>query len=101
MNIINIKYFYERNDINNGYNNIWEKNKEKIILLQKELSLSEQKKYIIDNLNDNKKIFAIKNPTDKIIKNNPIFNSIILGNGFIFNNKVWYPTEIWIWKSLN
>jgi hypothetical protein len=96
--ILNVRYFYEKTDENYiEYDRMWQENRERMVFLHKNLRFSKQ----IDEteINEDKDILAIRFPENKILKRNKIFNNILLGKGFIYDNdKVWYPKEVWIYS---
>ncbi len=100
--IVTFKYFYEETKKNyDEYNQLWDKNIERIIFLHTNLPLSKQMNIIINNITDNKDILAFRFPTNKTIKENKIINNIISGKGIIYaDNKIWYPKEVWIYNII-
>lgn len=98
--MLEVKYFYEKTDQEyETYNNLWNENKERFIDLQTDLPLREQRKSIVEQLNINKDILAIRFPYMGELKKSKIIDDILLGNGFKYDhNKVWYPKEIWIYS---
>jgi hypothetical protein len=100
--IVTFKYFYEETEINyDEYNQLWDKNIERIIFLDTDFPLSKQMNIIVDDITDNKDILAIRFPTNKTIKENKIINNIISGKGIIYaDNKIWYPKEVWIYNII-
>jgi hypothetical protein len=101
--IVNFKYFYEKTDTNyDEYKKLWGENRERMIILQHDLSLSTQTTSIIKEITDNKDILAIHSGSYRTITHNVIVNNIMLGRGFIYaNNKVWYPKEVWVYNPIN
>jgi len=101
--IVNIKYFYEKTDTNyEEYNKIWLENNERFVFLPTNVSFPKQMKSIMNNISDNKDILAIRFPTNRFLKNNEIINNIILGKGFTYDyNKIWYPSEVWIYSVMS
>ena len=101
--IINLKFFYEKNIIDHEeYDKLWKENKERFVFLHTNLSLIEQRNKIIEylsTLSENKDILAVRFPCNKFIKRNVIINDIILGRGFIYNDKIWHPKEVWIYNQ--
>jgi hypothetical protein len=95
-----VKYFHEKTDQDyETYNKLWDENKERFIFLHTNLSTKQQINNIINNLDDNKDILAIRFPQINAISSNKIINGILLGNGIRHkNNKIWYPKEIWIYS---
>jgi hypothetical protein len=56
----------------------------------------------MNDISDNKDILAIRFPTNRFLKNNEIINNIILGKGFTYDyNKIWYPSEVWIYSVMS
>ena len=99
--IVNLKFFYEKTDANyEEYNKLWDENRERFIFLHTNLPLSKQKICIINDISDNKDILAVRFPTNKCLKTNKIIQNIILGNGFVYDNNIWYPKEVWIYNPL-
>lgn len=102
--IVNVKFFHEKTDDDYiAYNKIWDENKERFIFLQHHLPLSDQMSIIKNDIMDNyKDILAIRFPSNTDIQNNKIMNTILLGKGITYdNNKIWYPTEIWIYNPIH
>jgi hypothetical protein len=100
--IVNFKYFYEKTDKNSDeYKKLWNENIERMIFLHHELPLSKQTSSIIKNITDNKDILAIRFCSYRTITHNIIINNIMLGRGFIYDNKIWYPKEVWIYDPIN
>lgn len=101
--IVNLKYFYEKNDTNyDEYNKLWDENIDRMVFLHKNLTLTKQTCSIINDITDNKDILAIRFPTNRIIKQNKIINNIMSGKGFVYDdNKIWYPKEVWIYNPIN
>jgi hypothetical protein len=98
--IVIVKYFYENTDTNYyEYNKLWDENKERIVFLNHNLSLSKQMSSVIDDITDNKDILAIRFPTYITITQNKIINNIMSGKGVIYaDNKIWFPKEVWIYS---
>jgi hypothetical protein len=101
--IVNFKFFFENTDTNyEEYKKLWNENIGRMIVLQHELPLSEQKSSIVNDITDNKDILAIRFCSYRTITHNIIINNIMLGRGFIYaNNKIWYPKEVWIYNPIN
>ena len=101
--IVNFKYFYEKTDTPyNEYKKLWLENRDRIIFLQHDLTLSKQTSSIIKDLTDNKDILAIHFCSYRTITHNVIINNIMLGRGFIYaDNKIWYPKEVWIYNPID
>ena len=97
--IVEIKYFYEKTDQDyEEYNKLWDENKERFVFLHTNLSHKNQLNIIINELNSDKDILAIRFPHINEIKKNKIIKNILLGNVIKYeNDKVWYPKEIWIY----
>jgi len=102
--IVIFKYFHENTDADfEEYNKQWDEKKERLIFLPLDLPLSQQR-YIIKNdikndMDNNKDILAIRFPTSVDIQKNKIINNILFGKGLLYdNNKIWYPTEVWIYS---
>ena len=53
----------------------------------------------LNDISENKDILAVRFPCNKFIKRNVIINDIILGRGFIYNDKIWHPKEVWIYNQ--
>lgn len=100
--ITEVKYFHEKTDEDfETYGKLWEENRDRMIFLQKHLLNKQQKSNIVQNLNDNKDILAVRFPTIQWMKRNQIMNDILLGNGVKYeNNRIWYPKEIWIYSLM-
>jgi len=100
--LIEVKYFHEKSDQNfESYNKLWHENRERFVYLQTNLSNKQQINSIINDLNDNKDILAIRFPTINEVNRNKIINDILLGKGFRYeNDKVWYPKEMWIYNPI-
>ena len=97
--IVFLKYFYENTDITyDEYNKLWDENIERMIFLHHNLPLSKQMSSIIHDITDNKDILAIRFPTYRTIKQNKIINNIMLGKGFTYAVKIWFPKEVWIYS---
>jgi len=102
--MVTIKYFYEKTHGDYiEYTKIWNENNQRLIFLDINSPLHKQINSITNDLTNNKykDILAIKNPNNNIIINNKIINDILLGKGFTYNNnKIWYPKEVWIYKTM-
>ena len=97
--IVFLKYFYENTDTTyDEYNKLWDENIERMIFLHHNLPLSKQMSSIIHDITDNKDILAIRFPTYRTIKQNKIINNIMLGKGFTYADKIWFPKEVWIYS---
>ena len=98
--IVNFKYFHEKTDADfEEYNKLWDKNKERFIFLQTDLSLSQQMSNINNSMDNTKDILAVRFPTKNEIQRNTIINNILLGNGIAYEtNKIWYPKEVWVYS---
>ena len=101
--IVNFKFFYEKTDVDYiEYNKLWDENKERFIFLQTHLPLYKQMKNIKDDMDNNKDILAIRFPSNKDIHNNKIINNMLFGKGIMYdNNKIWYPSEVWIYSTIH
>ena len=101
--IVNFKFFHEKTDADYiEYNKLWDENKERFIFLQPHLPLSQQMSIIKDDMDNNKDILAIRFPSNNDIQDNKIMNTILLGKGIMYdNNKIWYPTEVWIYSPIH
>jgi hypothetical protein len=100
--IVNFKFFYEKTDANyNEYNKLWGENIDRMIFLPHELPLSKQTSSIINDITDNKDILAIRFCSYRTITHNIIVNNIMLGRGFTYAGKIWYPKEVWIYNPIN
>ena len=50
----------------------------------------------------NKNILAVRFPSNNDIRHNKIINNMLFGKGIIYdNNKIWYPTEVWIYSPID
>lgn len=100
--LIEVKYFHEKSDQDfESYTKLWDENQERFVYLHTNLSNKQQINSIINNLNDNKDILAIRFPTINEVKRNKIINDILLRKGFRYeNDKVWYPKEMWIYNPI-
>ena len=98
--IVEFKYFHEKTDADfEEYNKLWDKNKERFIFLQTDLSLSQQMSNINNSMDNTKDILAVRFPTKNEIQRNTIINNILLGNGIAYEtNKIWYPKEVWVYS---
>jgi hypothetical protein len=100
--IVNFKFFYEKTDINyDEYTKLWSKNIDRMIFLQHDLPLSKQTSSIINDITDNKDILAIRFCSYRTITHNIIVNNVMLGRGFVYADKIWYPKEVWIYNPIN
>ena len=100
--IVNFKFFHEKTDADYiEYNKLWDENKERFIFLQQHLPLSQQISIIKNEMDNNKDILAIRFPSKNDIQHNEIINSVQFGKGILYeNNKIWYPTEVWIYSPI-
>jgi hypothetical protein len=98
--IVIFKFFHEKTDADyEEYNKLWDENKERFIFLHTNLSLSQQMSSINNDMDINKDILAVRFPNNNDIQYNTIINNIRFGKGIIYeNNKIWYPTEVWIYS---
>ena len=101
--IVNFKFFHEKTDADYiEYNKLWDENKERFIFLQPHLPLSQQLSIIKDDMDNNKDILAIRFPSNNDIQHNKIINNMLFGKGIMYdNNKIWYPTEIWVYTPIH
>ena len=101
--IVNFKFFHEKTDADYiEYNKLWDENKERLIFLQPHLTLSQQMSIIKDDMDNNKDILAIRFPSNNDIQHNKIINNMLFGKGIMYeNNKIWYPTEVWIYSPIH
>ena len=101
--IVNFKFFHEKTDADYiEYNKLWDENKERFIFLQPHLPLSQQMSIIKDDMDNNKDILAIRFPSNNDIQYNKIINNMLFGKGIMYeNNKIWYPTEVWIYSPIH
>jgi hypothetical protein len=101
--IVNFKFFHEKTDADYiEYNKLWDENKERFIFLQPHLPLSQQMSIIKDDMDNNKDILAIRFPSNNDIQHNKIINNMLFGKGIMYeNNKIWYPTEVWIYSPIH
>jgi hypothetical protein len=100
--IVIFKFFHEKTDADyEEYNKLWDENKERFIFLHTNLSLSQQMSSINNDMDNNKDILAVRFPDNNDIQYNKIINNIRFGKGIIYeNNKIWYPTEVWIYSPV-
>ena len=98
--IVNFKFFHEKTDADyEEYNKLWDENRERFIFLHTNLTLSQQMSSIKNDMDINKDILAVRFPSNNDIRNNKIINNMLFGKGIIYdNNKIWYPTEVWIYS---
>ena len=55
-----------------------------------------------DDMDNNKDILAIRFPSNNDIQHNKIINNMLFGKGIMYeNNKIWYPTEVWIYSPIH
>lgn len=91
--ILSVKYFFETNkETYDTYNKVWDAYNDKIILLTSMPGL-------VRDLatNSNKTILALRFPSFVKCKN--ILKQIKENNGIRYDNdKIWYPSEIWIFS---
>jgi hypothetical protein len=101
--IVNFKFFHEKTDADYiEYNKLWAENKKRFIFLQPHLPLSQQMSIIKDDMDNNKDILAIRFPSNNDIQYNKIINNMLFGKGIMYeNNKIWYPTEVWIYSPIH
>jgi len=101
--IVNFKFFHEKTDADYiEYNKLWDENKERFIFLQPHLPLFQQMSIIKDDMDNNKDILAIRFPSNNDIQHNKIINNMLFGKGIMYeNNKIWYPTEVWIYSPIH
>jgi hypothetical protein len=101
--IVNFKFFHEKTDADYiEYNKLWDENKERFIFLQPHLPLSQQMSIIKDDMDNNKDILAIRFLSNNDIQHNKIINNMLFGKGIMYeNNKIWYPTEVWIYSPIH
>lgn len=105
VNFKNFKFFHEKTDADYiEYNKIWDENKERFIFLQTHLPLSQQMSIIKNDMDmdidNNKDILAIRFPSNKDIHDNEIIYNMLIGKGILYdNNKIWYPSQVWIYSS--
>ena len=85
--IVNFKFFYEKTDTNYDEHH--------------DLPLSKQTSSIINDITDNKDILAIRFCSYRTITHNIIVNNVMLGRGFVYADKIWYPKEVWIYNPIN
>ena len=53
-------------------------------------------------MDNNKDILAIRFPSNNDIQHNKIINNMLFGKGIMYdNNKIWYPTEVWIYSPIH
>jgi hypothetical protein len=97
--LVNFKFFHEKTDADFAeYNKLWDENRERFVFLQTDLPFSRQLSNIIESIDNTKDILAVRFPTNIEFQNSKIINNILLGNGIAYgSNKVWYPTEVWIY----
>lgn len=101
--IVNFKFFHEKTDADyEEYNKLWYENRERFIFLQTNLTLSQQMSSIKNAMDINKDILAVRFPSNNYIWHNKIINNMLFGKGIIYdNNKIWYPTEVWIYSPID
>ena len=101
--IVNFKFFHEKTRADYiEYNKLWYENKERFIFLHANLPLSQQMSIIKNDMDNNKNILAIRFPSNKDIHNNKIINNMLFGKGIMYdNNKIWYPSEVWIYSPIH
>jgi hypothetical protein len=101
--IVNFKVFHEKTDTDYiEYNKLWDEKKERFIFLQPHLSLLQQMSIIKNDMDNNKDILAIRFPSNNDIQHNKIINNMLFGKGIMYdNNKIWYPTEVWIYSPIH
>jgi hypothetical protein len=98
--IVNLKYFYKNSDSGfEEYDKLWDANRDRMVFVQQNLSSKQQRETIVYDLDESKDILAIRFPNKNIFKNK-ILKNIILGKGFIYDDKIWYPKEVWIYSPL-
>ena len=57
---------------------------------------------IKNDMDNNKNILAIRFPSNKDIHDNKIINNMLFGKGIMYdNNKIWYPSEVWIYSPIH
>ena len=98
--IVKLLFFHEKTDTDFAeYNKMWDENKKRLIFLQIDLSLSQQMSIINDSIDNTKDILVVRFPTMNEFQHNIIINSVLLGNGIVYeNNKIWYPKEVWVYS---
>lgn len=96
---VEVVYFFEKTDQDYiTYNKLWDDNRERMIFLHKNLSSKHQLNSIINNMNTNKDILAVRFPNNYIHRNK-IIKSVMSGKGVqIDKDNVWYPKELWIYN---
>jgi hypothetical protein len=96
-----VKYFNEKTDQDyETYNKLWEEHKERFVFLHTNVTPKQQMNSIINDLDDNKDILAVRFPRMNTINKNKIINNILLGKGIEYDNKKWYPKEIWVYSPI-
>jgi len=98
--IVNFKFFHEKTHADyEEYDKLWVKNRERFIFLHTNVNDTHQMSSIKNNMDNNKDILAVRFPRNHIIQRNKIINSILFGKGVMYeNNKIWYPSEVWIYS---
>ena len=98
--IITVKYFYEpMNENKEQYNKLLIENENRIIYLPTEISVDKRLFALMKDIRNNSErdILAIKNRSFTYC--NHIINEIKLNNGFKYDgDKIWLPSEIWIYN---
>lgn len=102
--VVDFKYFIENtNSDSEVYNQIWEQNKERIIILDTDLTYTQQYRKIRNDITSSKDILALKCPTEVVLNRNKILKQIKRGKGINYEvgeleNKIWLPKEVWIYN---
>lgn len=106
--VVDFKYFIKHNDSDfEEYEQLWELNKHRMILLDTDLNYTQQYKKIHNEIKQSSKdIIAIRNPTELVLNRNKILKQIKEGRGFnnfdkdFTENKIWLPKEVWIYNPI-
>ena len=100
--IVEVKYFNEKSVQDyETYEKLWDENRDRFVFLQNNLTHKQQMNEIINHLDDNKDILAIRFPNITGINRNKIINDILKGKGIKYNeSKIWHPKEIWIYSPM-
>ena len=99
--IVPVKFFYEKSDTNREeYDKIWQENRERFVFLHTNLSLTQQTNIIKNHITENTDILAVRFPSFHVLRNKLIKN-ILQGRGLSYDDKIWYPKEIWIYNPID
>ncbi len=99
--IVPIKFFYENSNSTREENDkIWQENRDRLVFLHTNLSLSQQRNSIKNQLSENKDILAARFPSFHILRNK-LIKDILQGKGVSYDDNIWYPKEIWIYTPID